>query len=154
MKYNTRLNTNALRIAIKKINLILLINKPDLEIHSKNMIFPFTVLYNTPTKKTTSFTSFRHYTLVKMFNCQLQTVTRTTPSESSIHATHPVHTNRDNGKESDKTKLGCQTGGLGNNKPPTTSTASDESRNFICVIGDFQSRRKSSGIQKTTTSRR
>ncbi len=49
-------------------------------------------------------------------------------------------------EESDKNKLGCQTGGLGNNKPPTNSTASHESSNFISVTGDFQSTRKCSAV--------
>lgn len=52
------------------------------------------------------------------------------------------------GRNRTKTKLGCQTVGLGKNKPPTNSTVSHESSNFISVTGDFQSTRKRSTVKK------
>lgn len=99
---------------------------------------PFTSLY----ERLTSLSS-------KLINkTQAETVIRAIPSEKSIYRTRHAHTNHDNRKKSDKTKLGCQTVGLGNNKPPTNSPASHESSNFISVTGDFQSTRNRSAFKK------
>lgn len=97
------------------------------------------------------FTSFdeRLSLSSKLINkTQAETVIRAIPSEKSIYRTRHAHTNHDNRKKSDKTKLGCQTVGLGNNKPPTNSPASHESSNFISVTGDFQSTRTRSAFKK------
>ncbi|ROL55420.1 Annexin A3 [Anabarilius grahami] len=70
---------------------------------------------------------FRRTTKIKQTDeTQAETVIRAIPSEKSIYRTRHAHTNHDNRKKSDKTKLGCQTVGLGNNKPPTNSPATSE----------------------------
>lgn len=92
-----------------------------------------------------------------------RSLSRKLPSTDS-HSSHPIRKRHPRNASCShqswqwegigQNKLGCQTGGLGNNKPPTKSTASHESSNFISVTGEFQSTRKSSAIQKTTNNRR